>query len=722
MVNLSPDTRTGGDWNNGYLYGDSKIRCFSHVHGWQLYGIAVMPFTGTPKGHLGMDAYQSEFSHRDEEVHPGYHRVFLQTYGIQVELTSSMRVGMHRYTFPRDSVPGIYFDLGAVLMDSIADCMILKKTAHEVAGYAVMASTMRRPKPFTVYFVAQVSEAITAFQAWKNGKIVPASGDSIAGKGSGAWILLENNQRPVLMKVAISYTSAENARRNLLEEIPHWNFDRVVAESRDEWNGMLGRIEVETSDSTAKQRFYTDLWHALLGRRVVSDADGSYCDNTGPAAVVRKVRCDEHGNPLYRHHNFDALWGAHWSINLLWSLAYPEIIDEFCNTMLDLYQNGGLIPRGPSGGNYTFVMIGDPAASFFAAAYNKGIRHWDANLAWEGLFKNAFPGGIRDHAGYEHSMTSAAGGGMKYYVARGYVPEHDEGSGMHKDGASMTLEYAYQDWCLAQLAASLGKNRERDLFLQRASNYRNLWDSTVHWMRPRNTDGTWIADFQPVSEKGGPSTKGFCEANSAIYSHYVPHDPAGLIKLFGSKKQYIDVLNSQFEKAQSRNFVVPHGEHAAAWIDYENQPSTGMAAMFNFAGAPWLSQKWTRVVREAIFSSTTPENGYHGDEDQGMMGSVGALMAIGLFDDQGGASEHPAWQVTAPVFKKVTIHLHPAYNRGKTFEIIAEDASPRNIYIKTATLNDVPLRKFWFSHSELSNGGRLKLELSSQPAAEWGVE
>lgn len=716
MVNLSPDTRTGGDWNNGYLYSDSKVRCFSHIHGWQLYGIAVLPFTGAPRGHMGMDAYQSDFSHNNEVVHPGYHRLVLTTYNITAELTSTMRVGMHRYSYPSDAIPGIYFDLGATLMDEISVSYIRKVSPTELEGYAVMAPTIRRPKPFTVYFVARFSGSITQFGRWKEGKILPGVADTITGIRAGAWLRFKKDKNSLLMKVAISYTSIDGARKNLRDELPHWDFDRVVAESRNEWNQWLGRIEVETADSSLKTRFYTDLWHSLLGRRIVSDADGAYCDNTGGQTQIKRVRCNADGKPLYHHHNFDALWGAHWSINLLWSLAYPGVVDEFCNTMLDIYQNGGLIPRGPAGGNYTFVMIGDPAASFFSAAYHKGIRNWDIATAWEGLRKNAFPGGIRGHAGYEHTRAHAAGGGIRYYVERGYIPEDIEGSGMHKDGASMTLEYAYQDWCLAQLATSLKKNDDARLFSKRAVNYVNLWDSTLHWMHPRNMDGSWLADFSPVAnDKKDFTTKGFCEASGAIYTHYVPHDPDGLIKLFGGPSKYIETLNSQFEKAQAGKFIVPHGQHGSAWVDYENQPSVGMAYMFNYAGAPWLSQKWVRAIREAIFSSNTPADGYHGDEDQGMMGSVGALMAMGLFDEQGGAAIKPTWQLTAPALDKVTIHLDTAYYRGKTFTITARHASPENIYIKSVKLNGKPLKTCWFYHDDLVKGGELELELGAEP-------
>ncbi len=719
MVNLSPDTRTGGDWNNGYLYGDSKIRCFSHIHCWQLYGVAVLPFTGAPKGEQGMDAYQSDFSHSEEQVKAGYYNVMLKTYNVKAELTSGKRVGMHRYTFPKDSVRGVYFDLGATLMDKIQSAQLRRVNDRELEGSVTMAATSRRPKPFTVYFIAQFSDPVRSLGKWRNGRQVQETGDTLSGPNTGAWVNFSPSGKPLLMKVALSYTSLAGARLNMRTEVPHWDFDRVVNESRDEWDRYLGRIEVHTSNLQAKQRFYTDLWHALLGRRDISDVDGSYCDNTGAASKIRKTGLDRHGNP-YPHYNFDALWGAQWNLSLLWGLSYPEITNGFCNTLLDVYRNGGLIPRGPSGGNYTFVMLGDPAATFMASAYHYNIRNWDVNLAWEGLKKNAYPGGIRDHAGYEHDMEHPSGGGMTYYVKNGYVPEGVKGGGAHKDGASMTLEYAYQDWCLAQLAFSLGKKEDARVFTERSRNYRNLWDKDVRFMRPRNLDGTWLKNFIPIGFNKEFNTKGFCESNSMIYTYYVPQDPQGLIELCGGNEAFCTRLDTQFVKASGQNFVVPHGLHGTAWADFENQPALGMPWLFNFAGKPWLSQKWVRTIKDAVFSHTDPKDGYHGDEDQGQLGAFGALMAIGLFDFQGGAAQKPGWQITAPMFDSVTIHLNKDYYPGKTFRIKTTGQKNNAFYIQSAKLNGKAWNHYWLRHEDLVKGGMLTLGLGDTPNLRWG--
>jgi len=693
MVNLSPDTQTKGDWNAGYRYKDDNIECFSHIHCWQIAGLATMPITAK----TDLKNYASKFSHDGEVIRPGYHKVFLQSHGITAELTSTTRVGFHRYTYPKEESARVLLDLAKPLMD----CNMLDLEAKSVEGDTAvegtftMSPTLRRPKPFKAYFVAKFQSPFKAAGDWNAGQVVLEFGKVTA---------------PVLMKVAISYTSLEGARANLAAELPHWDFDRICKDSADEWNQTLGRIKVEGGSDAQNTKFYTDLWRALLGRRTVSDADGRYADNTGPKTIVRQGKLP--------HYNFDALWGAHWSLNVLWPLAWPEVMDGFAETMVNMYRNGGLIPRGPAGGNYTYVMIGDPAASFFAAAWHKGIRNWDVEAAYEGLRKNAFPGGIRDHAGYEHSPT-ANGGGMSYYIERGYVPEGITGSeGFHRQGAAMTLEYAYQDWCLAQLAKSLNKKADVDLFEKRAQNFTHLWDEKVGWMRPRQLDGSWYEPFEPVM-KDFPS-KGFVEAPSAIYSFYVPHDIPRLATLFGGPEAMAERLEESFKKAEPHRFIADHGKHELAWVDYENQPSTNLAHVFSHIGQPWRSQYWVRKVHSAVFTDITPFGGYNGDEDQGQMGALSALMAIGLFDMDGGCSVSPKYDITAPLFDKVTIQLDTAYCVGKTFVISTKNNRPENVYIQSARWNGQPWDSFQISHEMIAKGGTLELDLGPEPKTTWG--
>jgi len=721
MVNLSPDTDTKASWGSGYLYDSPYIRCFSHIHAWQMSGIAVMPTTGDFKGHQGMDAYQSAFTHDGEIARPGYHKVYLSDYGIWAELTSSTRAGFHKYTFPAGKESYILVDIGAYLAHGPkAHAEAWKVSATEIAGYEIMERTGRRPKDTPVYFYMEFSKPFEEILMWKDSALVRKSitPERISGHNSGMAVRYETTEgETIQLKVGISYVSVEQAKMNLKEEIPHWNFDQVKEASSDEWNRMLGRIEVEGGTHERKVKLYTDLWHALLGRRTISDVDGQYTDMTGDYPRIRQVRLDDNGKPLYPHLNFDAWWGSHWSLSILWSMAYPEIIDAFCNTMVDMYQNGGLIPRGPSGGNYTFVMIGDPSTPFFATAYNKGIRDYNADRMYEGLRKNAFPGGTRDHSGYEH-RKQATGGGMDYYVDLGYVPQDRPQVTIHSEAsAAMTMEYAYQDWCLAQIAKSMGKEDDYGLFMQRSQNYRNLWNPKSGFIHPKNKDGSWIADFDPLA------LKGFCESNAAIYSYFVPHDMASIIKLMGGNKKFSDRLNKAFERSAPGGFYRNHQvrDEDANWTDYGNQPGTGMAHLFNYAGTPWLTQYWVRRVKDE-YGNITPHGGYKDDEDQGQMGALGVLMAIGLFEVDGGASVKPVYEVTTPLFEKVTIHLNNNYYPGKQFVIKTINDPEQNMYIQKAVLNGQKWNDCWFYHDDFVKGGELELELGTRPNKKWGTK
>jgi predicted alpha-1,2-mannosidase len=453
-----------------------------------------------------------------------------------------------------------YQNLNQILLTTCIPSRVNPKTSdtHQHGADSMTDKTGRRPKDTSIYFVARFSKPFNEFVGWSKGKLQPDS-DSVEGSKAGASVRFTTTEgEQILTKVAISYTDIEHTRQNMDAEAPDWNSDRVHRESTDEWNQWLSRIEVSGGAAEHQIKLYTDLWHALLGRRIISDVDGSYCDMTGAQPVIRQKKMRPDGKRPYDHYNFDALWGSQWSLNVLWSMAYPQVTDDFCNTMVDMYRDGGLIPRGPSGGNYTFVMIGDPATPFFANAYNKGIRNYDVEAAYDGLRKNAFPGGIRDHAGYEHNSI-ARGGGMQFYVDLGYVPEDMGGKGAHRDGAAMTLEYAYQDWCLAQFAKALGKDDDFQFFVKRSKNYKNLWNPESKLMQPKMKDGSWMPSFVPTSE--GFTCRGFCESNSMIYTNFVMQDMADLVELFGGNEAYSDFLNQSFEQSVEKNFVADHGNH-----------------------------------------------------------------------------------------------------------------------------------------------------------------
>ncbi|MBS7342007.1 MAG: GH92 family glycosyl hydrolase [Parabacteroides sp.] len=719
MVSLSPDTYVKGSWNSGYLYDTTVVRCFSHIHCWQISGIPVMPTTGKITGHKGMDFYKSSFSHECETVKPGYHQLELERYDIQVELTSTCRVGFHKYNFPAKDTANVLFDVGAFLgHGEMSDALIYKVSADEVRGYSVMAPTSRRKKPLKVYFVAKFDQNMSEFGGWeKQGESkVLLRKDRLSGKNAGGYVRFYNLRgKPLHMKVAISYVSEEQAVLNLMEELPHWSFSKVVKESYQEWNKELGKIKVSGGTYKERVKFYTDLWHSLLGRHIFSDVNGKYIDNTGDHPKVRCVPLDAKGKPLRNTYNSDSFWGSEFNLNILWSLAYPRIMSEFVSTLVDYYTNGGLIARGPSGGNYTYVMVGDQATPLIAAAYNKGIRDFDVENAFAGCLKNSEPGGIRDHAGYETSPNKY----MQYYLEKGFVPDDIKGKGGHVEGCAMTLYFAYQDWCMGQFAKALGNESVYQKYQKRSENYTHVFDSQIGWMRPRMSDGSWMKNFAPIGD--GFNMKGFVESNSAIFTYYVPQNMPNLINLLGGKTRFVERLNEQFEKAAVSNFITPHGHHAQNWVDYENQPSLHMAHLFSHAGAPWLTQYWVRRIKKEVFGDITPYGGYNGDEDQGQMGALGVLMAIGLFDIQGGASVNPMYEITSPIFNHVEIALDSRYYPGKKITIDVKNNRDKNIYIQQVFWNGKPYSSFRISHDELIKGGNLTIELGAEPNKNWGI-
>ena len=671
MVNLSPDTEVDGAWGSGYRYDTEEVKGFSHVHAWQLSGLSVMPVSSTASMSKLKSDYYSPFSHENEIVKPGYHRLVLDRYGIEVELTASTRAGFHRYRFPAGAPRQLLIPMqGPLGPVEITEGSIRRIGNREFSGHVMNGATLRRPRPTPVFFHLEFDVDVSRMDGWQGRKQLE-NVQVLGGRNSGALLTLAERETPVLLRVGISYTSADGARKNLDAEIPHWDFDRVAAEARDEWNTALSRIRVSGGTQQARARFYTDLFHALQGRRIISDVDGHYADQTGEERVVRRLPLDADGHPLHAHYNSDSFWGAQWTIQTLWPLVYPEVASGFAHSMLTYYRDGGFIPRGPSGGNYTHVMTGASSTPFFVSNWMKGIRDLDIEKAYRGLRKNHLPGGLMGRAGYEHD--SALGGGIGHYIERGYVPYPlpEKTSGFHQDGAGQTLEYAYQDWALAQLARELGKEDDTDYFLQRSQNYRKLFDPESGYMRPRENDGDWREPFDPFEYQHG-----FVESNAAQMTWFVPQDFAGLAELMGGRETAVRRLDQAFREAEPMGFTSgkSHDQETREQnrripINYGNQPSIQTAFIFNELGAPDLTQKWSRRVVDAVQSGLTPHTGYNGDEDQGLMGALAVLMKIGLFQPDGGVTPDPVYQVGSPVFDRIEIDLQDRYYAGGTFTL-----------------------------------------------------
>ncbi|SMG53132.1 GH92 family glycosyl hydrolase [Arenibacter troitsensis] len=701
MVNLSPDTEIDGAWGSGYRYKTDTIKGFSHVHGWQISGLSVMPVTITSENETAIfKDFYSKFKHEAEKASPGYHLVDLERYDISAELTSTKRVGFHRYSFPTEGSPAILFNLNTLLGPSENVNGKMEKTGNKMlTGELEMSPTHRRPKPFKLFFKIELDSEISALVQ------DPETGNYL--------VYTDVKNRSVLMKASISYTSVENAQTNMDSELNHWDFQKVVDESEEEWNGYLGRIKIKGGTETQQRRFYTDLWHALQGRRVISDINGAYPDNTGEKFRIGQIPLDAAGKPKFNHYNSDSFWGAQWTINTLWGLVYPDIMEDFVHSLIQYSKDGGLIPRGPSGGNYTYVMTGASSTPFIVSAVQKGIIKEDLESIYKALKNNHMPGGIMEKAGYEHK--TALGGGFKYYLNNGFVPYPiPEGKfGGHQDGASLTMEYAYQDWTLGQLAKKLGHTEDYEVFAQRSNNYQNVFDKVSGWMRPKDVDGSWLENYDPYEHQHG-----FIESNGAQSTWFVPHDIAGLANLMGGKSKAAEKLNRQFQDAEKLGFTAGnshsqelHPEYRRIPINYGNQPSIQTAFIFNQLDRPDLTQFWSRKVVDKVFSGLSPATGYNGDEDQGLMGSLSVLMKIGLFQMNGGTENDPVYELGSPVFDTIEISLNPEYFKGNKFTIRVKNSDVDNWLIKSAVINGKALRGYTVRHSQIVNGGELELEM-----------
>lgn len=704
MVNLSPDTQIGGAWGSGYRYNTDTIKGFSHIHAWQLSGLSVMPveLTNDNREDIYNDFY-SHFSHDKEIVNPGYHYIELDRYDIKAEITSTKRVGFHKYTFDGEGTPALLVNLNTMLGPCLnKDGIITTTTQNSVAGELTNEPTRRRPKATKVFFHIDSDVQIKDVQK-----------DEITGN---YLLVFEDKTTEVRLKAGISYTSIVNAQNNIETELAHWNFEDVVADSREEWNSQLNKIQIEGGTEQQQRRFYTDLWHALQGRRTISDANGAYPDYTGDNFRIGQLPLDENNKPLFNHYNSDSFWGAQWTINTLWGLVYPEIHKEFVQSMMQYYVDGGLIPRGPSGGNYTYVMTGASSTPFVVSAIQKGIVTENLSEIYVALKKNHLLGGIMGKAGYEHDTN--LGGGLTYYIENGYVPYPiPEGNfGFHQDGASLTMEYAFQDWTLAQLAKKLEQEEDYTYFLNRSKNYKNVYDSQSTWMRPKDITGKWLADFDPYKYQTG-----FIESNGAQSTWFVPHDILGLAQLMGGNESAVQKLNEQFETAAKLGFTSGnahdkelHPEYSRIPINYGNQPSMQTAQIFNQLGRPDLAQFWTRSVVDKAYSGLSPATGYNGDEDQGLMGSLAVLLKIGLFQMNGGTEMNPAYQIGSPIFDKVTIKLHPDFYTGETFTIEVPNNSSSNVYVNKISYNNQPIKDYRITHNQITQGGKMVLETSDE--------
>lgn len=703
MIGAAPHTRNKNQNGGGYNYNEKEVLGFGQIHTWMISGIEIMPANNKVNPSGGENAWKSEFSHDDELVQPGYQRLYLKQPNTWVELTATERVSFYRFRYTKDLSTQILVNLGGYMGNStMANAAVKKINDKEIEGsFSSVKRYWGGPKDVKVYFVVQFDKATRSIDGWKGKALL----DNISEmKGDSIGVSAKYNVKAgdeVKMKVAISYTSIDNARKNLETECTSWDFDTVRNETRQVWNEWLGKIDVKGGDTDQKIKFYTDLWHVLLGRQKINDVSGDYPDRTTGIRAgnftdavfkVKQLPKDASGKLKYNMYNSDAFWLTQWNLNILWGLGWPEVQDELSSSMIQYADNGGLLPRGPCGGGYSYIMTSDPTANLIAGTFQKGLlTKVDANHAFDVLKRNQMPGGM---LGSKEDIT--------FYIKHGWW----------KDNAGITIEAAFQDWAVAQMAYKLGKKKDYNYFSKRAQGWKACFNPEQNLLFPKDSSGKFTNN-DPLSGAG------WIEANAWQATWGVSHDIPELAALMGGNNRLCDKLNYAFEKAAPQDFVFDYND---GYVSYANQPGLSNAHVFNYAGKPWLTQYWVRRVREQAYGGITPDLGYGGhDEDQGQMGALSALMSIGLFSLQGNASATPVYEITSPIFDSITIKLDAKYYQGKEFTILTHNNSKENAYIQKTQINGKELNNFWFTHEEFAKGGTLEIWLGNQPNKNWGT-
>jgi len=699
MVKLSPDNQRRR-WKAGYEYTIDNIAGFSHLHSWTMGGLLVMPTVGELKIQPGGEhdpnaGYRSRFRHATEVAVPGYYAVTLDDYHIRSELTCTTRCGFQCHTFPKSDQARILFDLETPTEYGykLLDAKVRKVSPTEIEGYAKEHSAGFND--FTLHFVARFSKPTRSMGGWVDGDI-QRDVSKIAGKGDvGVFVNFRTREgEKVLVRTGISLVSIAQARLNLETEMKPfgWDFDACRATAAKTWNDLLGKIEVRGPNEIDKVKFYTNLYRAYCARTIWSDVNGKYVD------MYEKVRqLKDPNSPVY---GCDAFWNTFWDLNQLWVLVTPDIAGKWVRSLLEINDRGGWLAKGPTGIEYSSIMVASHEIALIVAAWQAGIHNFDAEKAYAACRHMQIEQG-KPHPGGGHVGNRR----LTTYLEHKYVPQ---GQGP----TSNTMEYAYDDWCVAQFARALGKTDDYKMFLGRSRYWRNIFDAKLGFIRPRNPDGSWVQPFDPYR------TRGFVEGNAWQYTWFVPQDVAGLIDAMG-RDRFVQRLNEGMAKSGRTNFNAPSDRMASVPINHGNQPTMQVAYLFNFARAPWLTQKWSRAILDNYYGHT-PIDGWPGDEDQGQGGAWFAMSAMGLFQVDGGCRVRPIYEITSPLFDRVAVHLDGRYYKGKTFVVEAQNNSKDNVYIQSATFNGKPLNRCWLYASEVTGGGKLVLKMGPRPNKAWG--
>jgi predicted alpha-1,2-mannosidase len=703
MIAAHAFTRNKNQGGGGYNYNFPYILGFSQINEWMISGPNIMPVSGKVDPRLGMDGWKSSFKHEGEIIQPGYHRLFLDRYKTWVEYTASDRVAFYRCKYMGKDNAKLLLDVGSKLGNCSMDKGTLTKiNDHRITGEFYTTNRFwGGPDSIRLFFVLEINKPIKSMIGW-NGNQLYNNCSSVSGDDSGMLIDLgELDDNELEFKIALSYTSINSAVENLNQEVPGWDFDALKSETQSAWNEYLGRISVEGSSKNDKIKLYTDLWHVLLGRNKINDVNGHYPDYTKGPYKDKRTSCPLRvrqlplvgGKPKFNMYGFDGLWLTQWNLNVLWGIAWPEVLDDFTACLVQYADNGKLLPRGACSGGYSFIMTSCPSTSMIVSAYMQGLmKKTSPKHAFQVIKANHMPGGM---------MSYESADDLRFYIKNGYCP----------NSAGKTLEWAFEDWGAAQMAHKLGLSKDYHVFLNRSLEWTPLFCDSLGLIFPKDEEGRWT-NLDPLSGKG------WVEANSWQATWSVSHDLTRLIKLMGGSDKFCDKLNNAFEKASSSDFIASYSN---GYVSYANQPGCSNAHLFSYGGKPWLTQYWVRRVREQAYGGITPDKGYGGhDEDEGQMGGISALMSLGLFSVTGLESPTPYYDITSPLFDRITIKLSPKYYKGKDFTIITHNNSTKNCYIQSAKLNGQNWEWSQLSHDLFQEGGTLELWLGDKPNKSWG--
>lgn len=669
-----------------YYYADSMFQGF-RAGRWmsgsctQDYGsVTLMPVTGTLR--CSPEKRASLFRHTNEISTPACYSVMLEKYDVLAEMTGLCYTGMFRFTFNRAGKAWLVINPNS---DEGEGYVEIDPAEGEVRGYNPVHRIYQgwgKSAGFKGYFVIRFRQPFTVYGTCEGENITPMQKCIGGRKNIGACVEFDVKEREtVTVKMGTSFTGIEGARKNMDAEAPGWDFDHVRQQSEHAWEKELSVIEVAGGTDEQKTVFYTALYHSNLLPRIFSDADGAYPAFMSGESVA--------GNSFSYYCDF-SMWDIYRATLPLGIITHPERSADMAQSLVKKYEQGGWMPVFPAWNSYTAAMIGDHCTAFIGDCYMKGVRGFDVDKAWEGMRKNAFetpeesnPAEYRDGKG-RRAMIS--------YLKYGYIPLEDSvWDAFHKrEQTSRTLEYAYDDFVLSQVAQSLQKTEDGRSLRKRALNYRNVTDPQSGWCRGRHADGRFVETFDPSAKESF-----ITEGTPRHYTWYVPHDPLGLMEAMGGRERYVNRLDSMF-----RQGFYWHG----------NEPSHQVAFMFNYAGQPWKTQQYVRDIMRVEYGADP--GGLCGNEDAGQMSSWYVFAAMGFYPVCPGV---PEYVISSPLFPEVKIHL----SNGKTFKVKAVNVSDKNIYIQSATLNGQPYDKSYITHDDILSGATLVFEMGDSPNKAW---